>query len=377
MLLERLREYSNSLDLPPTMYDKMRIKWLIDLDLKGQFLGFIQTEGTEKKNDRGKEYMAPHIRKTSGVKARLLAENGEYVLGLARDPRKSEKVAERHQAFLEQVRKCATATKEPPVEAVLRFLENLDLTQLPVPNDLNPSHNLTFRVEGTLPISLKSVQQYWGAVADGEEEDEPESTEIYMECLICGEKKRPVKRLEFKIKHIPGRQTSAMALISANQKAFESYGLEESLIAPTCKDCGEQFSKAANDLIENERTHITIGPLVYLFWTKEELGFSVASLLSTPEPDEVKALLSSAFSGRGAATAIDETPFYATAFSASGGRVAVRDWLDTTVGEAKLHLARYFALQRIVERDGTDWIPLRLQDLAAGTVPSTALLEPS
>jgi CRISPR-associated protein Csd1 len=368
MLLERLREYSGGLDLPPRMYDKMRIKWLIDLDLEGEFRGFVQTQGTEKKNDPGKEYIAPHIGKTSGVKARLLAENGEYVLGLARDPQKAAKVAERHQAFVEQVRKCATATQEPLVEAVLRFLDNLDIASLPVPDDLNPAHNLTFRVDGTMPISLKSVQDYWGNMATGGKKDRAESSQGYMECLVCGELRQPVKRLQFKIKRIPGPQRSGLALISANQQAFESYGLEESLIAPTCQDCGERFSKAANDLIEDERTHITIGPLVYLFWTREEQGFSIPSLLSTPEPEEVKALLSSAFSGKEVATDIDETPFYATAFSASGGRVAVRDWLDTTVGEAKRHLARYFALQRIAERDGTEGRPLRLYDLAAATV---------
>jgi CRISPR-associated protein Csd1 len=144
--------------------------------------------------------------------------------------------------------------------------------------------------------------------------------------------------------------------------------LEASLIAPTCSECGERFSKAVNDLIENDRTHITIGPLVYLCWTREEHGFSLASLLSTPEPEEVKELLSSAFSGKQTATDIDEMPFYATALSASGGRVAVRDWLDTTVGEAKRHLARYFVLQRLVERDGTKGRPFRLYDLAAATV---------
>jgi CRISPR-associated protein Csd1 len=350
------------------MYDKMRIKWLIDLDLEGEFRGFVQTQGTGKKNDPGKEYIAPHIGKTSGVKARLLAENGEYVLGLARDPQKAAKVAERHQAFVEQVRKCTTATQEPLVEAVLRFLDNLDIASLPVPDDLNPAHNLTFRVDGTLPISLKSVQDYWGNMATGGKKNRAESSQGYMECLVCGELRQPVKRLQFKIKRIPGPQRSGLALISANQQAFESYGLEESLIAPTCQDCGERFSKAANDLIEDERTHITIGPLVYLFWTREEQGFSIPSLLSTPEPEEVKALLSSAFSGKEVATDIDETPFYATAFSASGGRVAVRDWLDTTVGEAKRHLARYFALQRIAERDGTEGRPLRLYDLAAATV---------
>ena len=61
-----------------------------------------------------------------------------------------------------------------------------------------------------------------------------------------------LKRLAVQVKRIPGGQTSGNALISANVAAFESYGLEASLIAPTCgADCGERFSKAANALIEN------------------------------------------------------------------------------------------------------------------------------
>lgn len=190
-----------------------------------------------------------------------------------------------------------------------------------------------------------------------------------MQCLICGEVRPPVKRLPMKIKRIPGRQTSGMALISANAPAFESYGLEASLIAPTCQECGERFSNAANALIEDERTHITVGPVVYVFWTKtEDDGFSVASLLSTPEPDAVRALIRSAFSGHAATLEIDTTPFYATAFSASGARVVVRDWLHTTVAEVKRHLARYFALQRIVDRDGAEGKPFGLRALATSTI---------
>jgi CRISPR-associated protein Csd1 len=178
----------------------------------------------------------------------------------------------------------------------------------------------------------------------------------------------PVKRLPFKIKRIPSGQTSGMALISANVAAFESYGLEASLIAPTCQECGERFSKAANALIEDESTHLTIGPLVYLFWTREAQSFSLASLLSNPEPEAVRSLLSAAIRGTREAARIDEIPFYATAFAASGGRVAVRDWLDSTVGEVKRHVARYFALQNMVDRDGSAGKPLGLYALAAATV---------
>jgi CRISPR-associated protein Csd1 len=209
-----------------------------------------------------------------------------------------------------------------------------------------------------MPIDLTSVRQFWALATTEAGDDVDESTEAQMQCLICGELRRPLKRLPFKIKRIPGGQTSGMALISANVPAFGSYGLEASLIAPTCHECGERFSNAANELIADERTHLTVGPLVYLFWTKEERSFSVASLLSRPEPDEVRALIRAAFSGQEAATEIDVTPFYATAFSASGARVVVRDWLDTTVTEVQRHLARYFALQQLVERDGQDGHPL-------------------
>ena len=366
MLLEKLREYSERLELPPSMYQETPIRWLIDLDRQGRFLGFVRTEGTGKKNDRGKEFSAPFIGKTSGVRAKLLAENGEYVLGVARDPKKRLRVARRHEAFVEQVRRCVATTKEPSVKVVLRFLEQLDLPRLPLPKDFNPADNLTFRVQGTMPMKLKSVQEYWASTAGGGEEDEAGGDRL--ECLICGRLRRPVTRLQFKIKRIPGGQPSGMALISANVPAFESYGLEASLIAPTCRDCGERFSKAANALIEGEDTHITVGPLVYVFWAKEQLGFSVESLLSRPEPDEVRALIAAAYSGRRVAAQIKVTSFYAAAFSASGGRLVVRDWLDTTLSEVQRHLARYFALQRIVGWDGREDRPFGIYALAATTV---------
>jgi CRISPR-associated protein Csd1 len=244
----------------------------------------------------------------------------------------------------------------------------VNVRALSVPEAFDPADNLTFRVEDTIVVDLPVVRSFWARTATDEEADASNQPTTLMQCLICGEIRPPVKRLPFKIKRIPGGQTSGMALISANVPAFESYGLAASIIAPTCQECGERFSKAANDLIEDERTHLTIGPLVYLFWTREEQSFSIASLLSTPELEAVQALLSAAFSGKREAANIDERPFFATAFSASGGRVAVRDWLDSTIGEVKQHVARYFALQNIVDRDGSEGRPLSLYALAAATV---------
>jgi CRISPR-associated protein Csd1 len=104
---------------------------------------------------------------------------------------------------------------------------------------------------------------------------------------------------------------------------------------------------------------------VYLFWTKDG-AWSPVSILANPEPGEIRTLLVSAFGGDRAALRAEDGPFeeafYATSFSASGARVVVRDWLETTVPRAKANLARYFRLQQLIGEWGeadADFLPLQ------------------
>jgi CRISPR-associated protein Csd1 len=359
------------------MYKKTAIRWIIELDGKGKYLGMVSTSDATRRNDRGKEFLAPHLLKTSGIKPKLLADNGEYVLGIPRKNKKSkpDRVAESHRAFQELIKLTYDNLKDheakEKVGAVLAFLKNKAKLALSPPEDFDPSHIVTFRVDGVLPFDLGPVQRYWEEFTRkaGDEKPGTDHPADVMQCLICGEEKPAVRRLPFKIKlRSVGGQSSGNALISANSPAFESYGLEESLIAPTCSECGELFSKAVNALIEGEQTHIRVGPLMYIFWTKEDTGFSISTLLTDPQPGEVKALIASAFKGNEGATGIDTVPFYATAFSASGARAAVRDWLDTTVGRVQRNLAHYFRLQQIVDWSGEEGNPLGLYALAGATV---------
>jgi CRISPR-associated protein Csd1 len=106
---------------------------------------------------------------------------------------------------------------------------------------------------------------------------------------------------------------------------------------------------------------------VYVFWARGDT-WSPASILSNPEPEEARQLLSAAFGGDRAALRTDPTPFWAAALSASGARVVVRDWLETTIPKARRSLARYVALQELVNRDGGEGDPVSLYALAAATV---------
>ncbi|NLG86304.1 MAG: type I-C CRISPR-associated protein Cas8c/Csd1 [Firmicutes bacterium] len=373
MLLQKLMEYagreSDSEDLP-LLYELTPIKWLIQLDSKGNYQGIICTTGNTKKNDRGKEYPAPAVVRSSGVKPKLLADRADYVLGITADdanPKQIKRTDECHQAFLQLVKECAIQTKLPEVQAVEAFLSKLDLRILDLPEDIVPEDNITFVVGNVMPINLLPVQEMWA--------NSQASTEEVAQCLVCGGLKPPMKRQPIKIKGIPGGQSSGMALVSANAKAFESYGLEASLIAPICQKCAYAYGQALNSLIKGDDSHLTVGPSVYVFWTREESSFTPVQILSTPEPNDIKKLIESVYSAK-SSFCPDPTQFYALSLTSSGGRVAIRDWFVTTVGEVQKNLAHYFKAQRLVDREGEYGQPYGLFTLAVSLFASGKEIKP-
>ncbi len=365
MLLQRLVEYTHrpDIDLAPPMYNEEPVRYWIELDVDGRYVGLVSVEGED---GRPKRVSVPTLVRAFGIRPKLLADNGEYVLGIPRPEGKPGRVAECHQRFVDLTRTCEGATNEPAVTAVLRFLEELDVATLGLPQDFDPTANISFRVDGEIPSDLPSVRAFWErAAAEGNE----------MQCLVCGRTLPAMERLQVKMKGIPGGQTAGLALISANKGAFTSYGLDASYGAPTCLGCSDRFMKAANKLIFDPSTHLRIGNAKYIFWTREHHPFSPVSMLSGPKPDDVQDLLKSAFTAR--AGDLDPTPFYAAALSASGARAVVRDWIDTTVGRAKQNLGRFFLLGNIVDSWGQPGVPHGILGLARGTVRSGSKDDPA
>lgn len=361
MLLQKLREFSErSGDTLPSMYKKDRVQWFIELDAEGRLIGdgFIATSGGDKKK-KGKEYVVPYSGvRSSKIKPNLLADKAEYVLGIDRE-KTDRKTALRHASFIELIKDCAAETSNPKVKAVAKFLSSLKLGELSLPEELKHDSMVSFLVDGDMPSNDPDVQEYWGrkngvGTADNSRE---KATADMVECHICGQMCIPVNPHPLNIKGLGaiGGQTSGMMMISANSPAFESYGLGRSLIAPTCQQCAEAYATAANELIKSEDSHLFVGPLVYLFWTKNNVKIPVLSLFSSPSPDpeQVKKLILSA--KRGAIfDAMDDEAFYATAWSASGARIAVRNWIQTTVGIVRNNIANWFEMQRLAsEYDDT------------------------
>jgi CRISPR-associated protein Csd1 len=366
MLLQRLEEYAKRLDLPPRLYTETPVRYIIELKADGSLASrqpIDTADPSSPRTKRGTRRWTPSIQRTVSVKPLLLADKAGYVLGFAPADAKPDRVRQCHAAFLDLLDRCAIQTEEPAVLAVQSFLRNDPLSAMDIADDFDPAAVTTFRVDGVFPIDLPSVQAFWAAEHDPAKGQAPQ-----MQCIVCGTQRPVLERLELKVKGVPGGQTSGTSIISFNSDAFESYGLKASLNAPTCGSCGERFTKALNHLLASDDTRIRLSDIVYVFWTKEpQADLPFAALMNQPDPQQVQALYESVSSGKQGATKLDETPFYATALSGSGGRAVVRDWIDTTVSRAKEQLARWFALQRITA--GSEIAPpVGLRQLAAATV---------
>ncbi|MGC8833713.1 MAG: type I-C CRISPR-associated protein Cas8c/Csd1, partial [Armatimonadota bacterium] len=139
------------------MYDKRPVRWVIELKSDGTFVNWIPLssgEGTAK--DRGKEMFVPYVvGRTSAIKPTLLVDNPSYVLGTT-DPKRGE---EKHKAFVELVKKCASETGLQSVKAVEAFLSKGQLPE--PPENMQESDLVTFRVEGVFPIDDPKVQEFW------------------------------------------------------------------------------------------------------------------------------------------------------------------------------------------------------------------------
>lgn len=368
MLLQKLNEYADRLDLPPRLYTNAPVRYIIELDGEGKFIALTDTAGTDRSTRRGEPHLVPQkVRSGTKPPPFLLADKADYVLGFVGEGGKPPRVAACHAAFMDLVDRCAEATGDARVSAVGAFLRGDPIAQIGLTDTFNPSAAITFRVDDDFVVDLPAVRRFWADQNDAGARDG-----AIMQCLICGQRRPVLERLEKKVKGVPGGQMSGTSIISFNAPAFESYGLRASLNAPTCEACGERFTNSINQLLRDPDHRIVLGGLAYVFWTREpEAEFSFATIITKPTSADVGQLLAAAKTGRAGAVNVmgDEEAqrFYATALSGSGGRAIVREWIDTTVGEAKRRLRDWFQLQRITDgREPGD--PLSIAKLAYATV---------
>jgi CRISPR-associated protein Csd1 len=362
VILQQLREDSERIvrettgeDLPPPMYNRKPVRWVISLDEAGGFQGFVKTEDEKK---RGRLRTVPDV-KVAGIviRPKLLADTPAYTLGVTDDHRASLKFGE----YKRLIELCAEETQNQEVRAVSKFLNAYDSEMIPPPEDMVPADVITFRVGDIYPTEAKEVKEYWALNARESKGRETEGSQ----CLICGNPKAEiVDRHPDRIKGLVGGQPGGTDLVSVNSTAFESFGLKAAFSSPACRECGERYAKALNALIRGESTHITLGPAVFVFWAAEGGDTSWMTATQNPDPETVKKLLASFYNGVKRAP-VETADFYATSLTANSARAVIRDWLHTTVGAAQDQLAEWFARLEMTDAYGQEGSPLGIYRLSA------------
>src|SRR5258706_5668035 len=116
--------------LAPRGFENKEIPFVLELAPDGGLVQIEDTRENQGKKKVGRSCLVPQsVKKTSGVKANLLWDTAEYVLGV--DTRGNvERVKEQHRAFVERFQTTFGDDPDPGISAVRHFLAGVDLAAL-------------------------------------------------------------------------------------------------------------------------------------------------------------------------------------------------------------------------------------------------------
>ena len=337
VFLQRLVEYADRLEDAPRNYVKRTVNWVVDVGSNGRWIGtgFV-------KLDKGVHHLVPYVeRQGTGLQPILLYEKPEYALGafLGKEMTAATiaKAAAKHESFRKLVDDCAESTRSPDVVAISGALRSED--RPPIPKEMKAGDWILFRVDGRFPSDDLLVQEFW------KKRNVRDKVGSEFVCLGCGQSCAPEDRHRTPIP-LRGRHTK---LISANEPAYSSFGLKESLIAPTCSECARKYADSLCFLVSSETNHLVVGNLTYIFWTRSSEEVDLL-MLESPDPVAVRKLLQSPKSGA-TMDSLASDEFYGAALSPNMARMAVRDWTETTVSSVQDRVANWFRRQQIGETE--------------------------
>lgn len=366
MMLQALYDLAERENLVPDPdFETKPVAYLVYVGEGGTFIGIRSTkttppaEGNRKPKPVAKDFKVPRQPGRSGSKPppQFLVDNAKYVFGLGTADKaiSAEEGAERAGWFRERVQACAEATGDPACKAVTAFLESVATgrIQIDLPEDCVSNDQFAFvnAPDDTFVHARPAVVEYW------REERKQEAGDARWRCLVSGQ---PITEAGLfpLIEKVPGGQSSGAALVSCKNKACWSYGWSKNENAPVSREAAQKCATALNRLLHPafpkpdkpdeslQRRHVRLsGDTIVVFWTREASGDAFCDGLPTlfePKAEDVDNLYRSIWFGRSVDNT-DPTAFYAMTLTGAQGRVIVRDWLETTVGEAQRNLADYFA----------------------------------
>ncbi len=303
-----------------------------------------------------------------GINPCFLWDNAKYLLGYT-DSEDSERTAQCFAASRQKHQEIGELIKSRGLGAVCRFLADWDPSQAQdhaVLTELGTGFGV-FQIQGEQSYvhEDQAVHQWWVSRRQNPEES------AYT-CLVSGNKE-PIAKTHNKVKGVIGGQSSGAAIVSFNERAYESYGAQQSFNAPVGKTAAFRYVTALNALLDGpmqDKHKIRMGDTTVAFWTERPtaaedvmalfLGGAPAQKPDSPAQDEelrakLAAYLETLRKGRADEFGLNN-PEIATKFNLVGlapnaARVSLRFHLRGSLGELLEHQRLHFE-QMGIESDG-------------------------
>lgn len=334
------------------------------IDRKGNFKKFVVHEKQLT--------LAERITAKKG-KARLLVDKPEEILEFFEE-KKGEKKEERqkrlkqvqfkHKLFLDKLNNYSSIKEISPI---FSFYESnrtngVEKAKKAFPNEVDEKQrggNVAFLLSGETNRLHEQSKIYDAIITNFEKSMFELKNKRFERCSICGSTTHPIVDLPHgMIKRVPSGQTAGCALISYNLNATESYNLKGNENSSLCTRCARAYVDALNWLLTNavtktnekgkeifvykNRKNISDDTAV-VFWLRKAVETSILDILDNPTEEAVKSMFDSVFEGRKTrATTIKPDTFYAITLSGVAARIAVRDWIETSLENLRENLVKWF-----------------------------------
>jgi CRISPR-associated protein Csd1 len=359
----RLRE-NRSVRYIHDALDNVPISITCEIDRRGNFKQFI-VSGDKK------DSIAEALTSKKG-KARLLVDKPEELLGYG------DKAIAKHKLFRDKLKDFSHLSRVSPVVAFYSTnkTKGVQAARKAFPKQVEEKlriGNIAFKLTNDKKwihdepnIRKEIIENYKNTL-------KRLKISRFPKCSICGSSDYPVTD-EFPhgmIKRVPDGQSSGCALVAYNEKVFESYDLEGNENASICTHCARAYVDALNWLLSTGTKKKTKDGKDYygygnrqrisedtaaVFWLRdsiqsEELGW----LDEPPNEGKIRQMIKSIESGQAALVKkarIDK--FYAITLSGAAARIAVRDWIETSLPNLQANLANWFESISIGEYNKDD-----------------------
>jgi CRISPR-associated protein Csd1 len=365
-MIQELVSLSNRLPKESISHDALDyVPVTIDcvIDGKGNFKKFITHEKQRTITER--------IAAKKG-KARLLVDKAEEVLEFFIDTEKDKDKREKqkkqaqfkHKLFLNKLNNYSGIEELSPINSFygsnrVNGVEKAKESFQSEVKEKQRNGNIAFLILGEMKRLNEQNTIYDAVIANFEKSSKNLKSKRFDRCSVCGSTIYPVAdKPHGMIKKVPGKPIRDRAFVSYNKNSFESYGMTGNENSSICSHCAKSHVDALNWLLSHgitrtnekgkeffeykNRKNISEDTAV-VFWLRNAVETSLLNILDNPTEDAVKSMFDSVFEGRNTAAAKIETDtFYSITLSGTAARIAVRDWIETSLENLRANLVQWF-----------------------------------